>query len=142
MFIYRSFPLRRYGIWNNMVRDGTGCCDLKGRRPSGRMHTASLPPPRPGLVGLWDSAGKDAGVGCHFFLQGIFPTQGSTPGLLHCRQILHCLSRQGSPKMLLAQAAAAECGRGQRSLLFLSLSGLRPASSVSRRGCFPAANSI
>ena len=36
-------------------------------------------------------------VGCHSLLQGIFPTQGSNLGLLHCRQILHCLSHQGSP---------------------------------------------
>ena len=33
------------------------------------------------------SSGKNNGVGCHAFLQGIFPTQGSNPGLLHCRQI-------------------------------------------------------
>ena len=30
------------------------------------------------------------------FVQGIFPTQGSNPGLLHCRHILYCLSHQGS----------------------------------------------
>ena len=30
-------------------------------------------------------------------LQGTFPTQGWNPGLLHCRQILHRLSHQGSP---------------------------------------------
>ena len=36
----------------------------------------------------WDSPGKSTGVGCHFLLQGIFPTQGSNPGLLHCRQTL------------------------------------------------------
>ena len=30
-------------------------------------------------------------------LQGIFPTQGSNPGLLHCRQILYQLSYQESP---------------------------------------------
>ena len=30
------------------------------------------------------------------FLQGIFPTQGLNPGLLHCRWILHHLSHQGS----------------------------------------------
>ena len=30
------------------------------------------------------------------FLQSIFPTQGSNPTLLHCRQILYCLSHQGS----------------------------------------------
>jgi len=31
-------------------------------------------------------------VGSLFLLQGIFPTQGSNPGLPHCRQILHRLS--------------------------------------------------
>ena len=31
---------------------------------------------------------------------GIFPTQGSNPGLPHCRQILYCLSHQGSPLIL------------------------------------------
>ena len=35
--------------------------------------------------------------GCHFFLQGIFPTQGWNLGLLHCRQILYHQSHQGSP---------------------------------------------
>ena len=34
---------------------------------------------------------------CHALLQGIFPTQGSNPGLPHCRQILYHLSHQGSP---------------------------------------------
>ena len=38
------------------------------------------------------------GVGCHFLLQGIFLTQGSNPGLLHCGQILYHLSHQQSPK--------------------------------------------
>ena len=37
--------------------------------------------------------------GCDLsLLQGIFPTQGSNPGLLHCRQILYHLSHQGRPK--------------------------------------------
>ena len=39
-------------------------------------------------------------VGCHFLLQGIFPTQESNPGLLHCRQILYRLSCEGSPRCL------------------------------------------
>ena len=42
-----------------------------------------------------DSPGKNPGVGCHFLLQGIFPTQGANPGLPHCRWILYCLSHQG-----------------------------------------------
>ena len=46
----------------------------------------------------WDFPGKNTGVGCHFLLQGIFPTQGSNPGLPHCRQTLYHLSYQGSPK--------------------------------------------
>ena len=37
------------------------------------------------------------GDDCHFFLQGIFPTQESNPSLLHCRQILYQLSYKGSP---------------------------------------------
>ena len=42
-----------------------------------------------------DSPGKNIVMGCHFLLQGIFLTQGSKPGLLHCRQILYQLSHQG-----------------------------------------------
>ena len=43
----------------------------------------------------WDSPGKNTGVGCHFLLQGIFPTQGSNPGLSHCGWMLYHLSHQG-----------------------------------------------
>ena len=44
----------------------------------------------------WDFPGKITGVGCHCLLHGIFPTQGSNPGLPHCRQTLYHLSHQGS----------------------------------------------
>ena len=47
-----------------------------------------------------DSLGRNIGVGCYALLQGIFPTQGSNPGLLHFRQILYHLSHQGGPRML------------------------------------------
>ena len=40
--------------------------------------------------------GQNTGVGSLSLLQGIFPTQGSNPGLPHCRQILYQLSSQGS----------------------------------------------
>ena len=33
----------------------------------------------------WDSPGKNTGVSGHSLLLGIFPTQGSNPGLLPCR---------------------------------------------------------
>ena len=44
--------------------------------------------PNSRLLSPWDSPGKNTGVRCHALLQGIFPTQGLNPGLLHCRQIL------------------------------------------------------
>ena len=44
----------------------------------------------------WDFSDKSTGMGCHFLLQGIFLTQESNPGLLHCRQMLFHLSHQGS----------------------------------------------
>ena len=43
------------------------------------------------LLHSWDFPGKNTGVGCHFLLQGIFPTQGSNSGLPHCRQTLYHL---------------------------------------------------
>ena len=62
------------------------------------LWTVALP--GPSVHG--DSPGKNTGVGCHALLQGIFPTQELNPGiepksLPHRRQILYCLSHQGSP---------------------------------------------
>ena len=50
-----------------------------------------------GLYSPWNFPGQNTGVGSLSLLQGIFPTQGSNPGLPHCRRILHQLSHQGSP---------------------------------------------
>ena len=47
---------------------------------------------------------KNTGVGSLSLLQGILPTQGLNPGLLHCRQILYKLSYQGSPRKPLPHA--------------------------------------
>ena len=44
----------------------------------------------------WNSPGQNTGVGSLSLLQGIFPIQGSNPGLPHCRQILYQLSHMGS----------------------------------------------
>ena len=43
-----------------------------------------------------NSPGKNTEMDCHSLLQGIFPTQGSSPGLPYCRQILSHQSHQGS----------------------------------------------
>ena len=52
-----------------------------------------------GLYSPWNSPGQNIGVGSLSLLQGIFPTQGSHPGLPHCRWILYQLSYQGSPNV-------------------------------------------
>ena len=52
----------------------------------------------PGSSVHGNSPGKNTRVGCHFILQEIFPTHGSNPGPLHCRQILYRLNYQGSRK--------------------------------------------
>ena len=52
------------------------------------------------LLCPWDSPGKNAGVGYHFLLQGIFLTQELNPGLLHYRQILYHLSYTEVPDIL------------------------------------------
>ena len=54
------------------------------------------------LLCPWNSPGKNIGVGCHLLLQGIFPTQGSNPSLLHCWQILYHLSHREAPRVALA----------------------------------------
>ena len=53
-----------------------------------------------GLYTPWNSPGQNTEVSGHSFLQGIFPTQGWNPGLLHCRWILYQLSHQRSPWIL------------------------------------------
>ena len=60
----------------------------------------------PGSSVHGDSPGKHTGVGSHALLQGIFPTQGSNPGLPHCRRILYQLSSQGSIKKKLLKMLA------------------------------------
>ena len=53
-----------------------------------------------GLYSPWNSLGQNTGMGSLSLLQGIFPTQGSNPGLPHCRKILYQLSHKGSPRVL------------------------------------------
>ena len=48
----------------------------------------------------WNSPGQSTGVGYHSLLQGIFPSQGSNPGLPNSRQILYHLNHLGSNKIL------------------------------------------
>ena len=53
-----------------------------------------------GLYSPWNSPGQNTEVGSGSLLQGIFPTQGSSPGFLRYRQIHYQLNHQGSPGIL------------------------------------------
>ena len=56
-------------------------------------HSAASDSLRPqGPYSPWNSPGQNTGVGSNSILQGIFLTQGSNPGLLHCRWILYQMS--------------------------------------------------
>ena len=71
------------------------------------------------LLCPWDSPGKNTGVGCHFLLLGILPTQGSNQGLQHCRQTLYRLSHQGS-----------HVGALNKDIWFLSCRGFSDSTRV------------
>ena len=82
----------------------------------------------PGFSVHGDSPGKNTGVGCHALLQGIFPTQGSKPGLPHRSQILSHLSHQGSlwsldanslEKTLMWGKIEGRWGRGRQRMRWL-----------------------
>ena len=70
-----------------------------------------------GLYSPWNSPGQNTGLGSLSLLQGIFPTQGSNPGLLHCGLIIYQLSHQGSPRILewvaYAFSSGSSCPRNQ-----------------------------
>ena len=61
----------------------------------------------------WNSPDQNTGVGSLSLLQGIFPTQGSNPGLLHWRRILYQLSHKRSPRILEWVAYSFSSGSSQ-----------------------------
>ena len=71
---------------------------MKVKSESHSVVSDSLQPH--GQYSPWNSSGQNTGVGSLSFLQEIFPTQGSNPGLLHCRRILYQLSHKESPRIL------------------------------------------
>ena len=80
------------------------CCVFSHSGQSDFFRPSGLQPAK--LLCPWDSPVKNTGVGCHALFKGIFPTQKSNQGLLHCRWILYQLSYQGSPYIHTAAAAA------------------------------------
>ena len=80
------------------VLGGQGRSRLKSESESPSVVSNSLG--HQGLYSPWNSPVQNTGVGSLSLLQGFFPTQGSNPGLLHCRQILYQLNHKGSPRIL------------------------------------------
>ena len=100
MCLYRqSFCKRSVLCFKGSVLVTQACptlCDPWTVAPPPPPHTHTVPPR---LLCPWNSPGKNTGVGCHSLLHGIFPTQGSNRGFLHCRQILYRLRQlNASPK--------------------------------------------
>ena len=79
-----------------------------------------------------NSPGQNTGVDSLSLTQGIFPTQGSNPGLLHCRQILYQLSHKGSLEVFHYKTAPGDTkgeAAGSWVLLAVTLSELGPGES-------------
>ena len=72
--------------------------DHEESRESCSVMSSALQPH--GLYSPWNSPGQNTGVVHCFLLQGIFPAQGSSPGLMHCWWNLYQLSHKGSPSTL------------------------------------------
>ena len=65
------------------------CCYLIAESCPTLLQLQGLYPTR--FLYPWNFPGKDTGVGCHFLLQGIFPTQGLNPHILQvsCTMTIH-----------------------------------------------------
>ena len=92
------------GLWweGRLALDGAvlGTLLTKPERGSGSPSVLSHSLRPHGLYSPWDFPGQNTGVGSLSLLQGIFPTQGSNPGLPHCGRTLYQLSHQGSPRIM------------------------------------------
>ena len=71
--------------WMGLEGTSVSCSVMSDSLQPHGLQPTRLPSP-------WDSPGKNTGEDSHCLLQGIFLTQGSNSGLLHCRKILYHLS--------------------------------------------------
>ena len=83
-----------------------------------------------GLYSPWNSPGQDTGVGSLSLLQGIFPTQGSNQGLLHCRQL-----EKQNDSSLVTKAKSRTYTSLLHKACFPLLSGSRPKPLMWNKGC-------
>ena len=86
----------RARIWSSVSKWGFQCFACICAQLCLTLQPSGLQPTR--FLCPWDSPGKNTGVSCHFFLQGIFPDQGSNPPCLLRWQVgAFPLSHLGSP---------------------------------------------
>ena len=85
-----------------------------------------------GLYSPSNSPGQNIGMGSDSLLQGIFPTQESNQGLLHCRQILYQLSNHGEKAMATHSGTLAWKILWQRSLEGCSSWGRKESDTTER----------
>ena len=81
----KAMCIRRIEVKQDRFIESEGCLVVSN---SLWYHSLYIP---------WNSPGQNTGVGSLLFLQGIFPTQGSNPGLPRCKWILYQLSHKGGP---------------------------------------------
>ena len=107
MFSWKKIAANKkeFSLIHNIYKNLTANMTLSGdaevfpsKRESCSVMSNSLWPH--GLISPWNSPGQNTGVGCLSLLQGIFPTQGLNPGLLHCRRILYQLSHKENLRIL------------------------------------------
>ena len=97
IWIYISPPKKDIQMANKHPRRFSTSSAMKWSESRSVMSDSMRPH---GLDSPWNSPGQNTGVGNLSLLQGIFQTQGSNPGLPHCRQSLYQLSHKGSPRIL------------------------------------------
>ena len=91
------YGIEKYHLLGIMARVG---CVIRLRGVKVKVLVTQLSPTLchpTSLLCPWSLPGKTIGMSSHALLQGNLLTQGSNPGLPHCRQILYCLSHKGNP---------------------------------------------
>ena len=81
------------------------------------------------LYSPWNSPGQNTGVSYHALLQGIFPTQGSNPGLPHCSRILYSWATREAWEYWSGSPIPSPGG--------LPNPGIKPGSPALQEDCLP-----
>ena len=80
--------------WSSQEAQSGRWSEVKQSKSHSDMSNSSWPL---GRYSPWNSPGQNTGIGSCSFLQGIVPTEGLNPGVLHCSQTVHQLSHEGTP---------------------------------------------